>query len=75
MAVYIPYCMECGNDDNPCRCKVIGPSVAFACFCIAAAIEWPVGAIIWCFKKSKGTSIMGHPAMVVYPTVKDLIPC
>lgn len=74
MTIYIPYPCECGNPDNPCRCKFVAPSLALACFCLAACIEWPVGAIVWLFNSGSGEKLMGHPAMVVYPTVKDIIP-
>ncbi|KAI8546031.1 hypothetical protein RHMOL_Rhmol07G0084200 [Rhododendron molle] len=70
----IPICIECGSTGNPCRCKVGGPTLGFLAFAVAAVVEWPVGAVVYCFRREKGRRIMGHPATVVYPSVKDAIP-
>lgn len=61
MAVCIPVCFECGTTDNPCRCKVVGPTLGFVAFCVAALVEWPVGAVVWCFNHKKGSDIMANP--------------
>ncbi|KAL5728060.1 hypothetical protein ACHQM5_001183 [Ranunculus cassubicifolius] len=69
-----PSCIQCGTRSNPCRCKVFGPTLGFVAFCVAAVIEWPVGAVVYLFKHAKGRRIMGHPVRVVYPKVSRAIP-
>ncbi|KAG6552058.1 hypothetical protein Mapa_006364 [Marchantia paleacea] len=71
---WIPCCVECGSHANPCRCRIVGPTVGFVAFALAAVIEWPLGAVVWCFKHAKGRRIMGHPAAVVYPNVSSIFP-
>ncbi|PON81386.1 cold-regulated protein [Trema orientale] len=70
----IPICVQCGTASNPCRCKVVGPTLGFLAFAVAAVVEWPVGALVYCFKHVKGRRIMAHPAAVVYPSVTNAIP-
>lgn len=70
----IPICVQCGTRSNPCRCKVVGPTVGFLAFAAAAIVEWPLGALVFCFKHVKGRRIMAHPATVVYPRVTNAIP-
>ncbi|KAL5811748.1 hypothetical protein ACOSQ3_026698 [Xanthoceras sorbifolium] len=70
----IPMCVECGTRSNPCRCKVVGPTLGFLAFAVAAVVEWPVGALVYCFKHVKGRRIMAHPVTVVYPSVSNAIP-
>ncbi|KAL1553277.1 hypothetical protein AAHA92_13973 [Salvia divinorum] len=74
MAIGVPMCVECGTRSNPCRCKVVGPTVGFLAFAAAALVEWPVGALVYCFRHMKGRRIMAHPATVVYPAVTNSIP-
>ncbi|KAI3519328.1 hypothetical protein L1887_08358 [Cichorium endivia] len=69
-----PICVQCGTKSNPCRCKVVGPTVGFLAFAAAAIVEWPVGALVYCFRHMKGRRIMAHPATVVYPRVNRAIP-
>ncbi|WCJ25258.1 hypothetical protein M5689_007157 [Euphorbia peplus] len=69
-----PACIQCGTRSNPCRCKVVGPTLGFVAFAVAAVVEWPIGAVVYLFKHRKGRRIMGHPAMVVYPSVTNAIP-
>ncbi|XP_057758199.1 LOW QUALITY PROTEIN: uncharacterized protein LOC130977757 [Arachis stenosperma] len=76
VGIGVPICVQCGNiaNGNPCRCKVVGPTVEFLAFAAAAVVEWPVGALIYCFRHMKGRKIMAHPATVVYPSVTNAIP-
>uniref|UniRef100_A0A7N0REK2 Cold-regulated protein n=1 Tax=Kalanchoe fedtschenkoi TaxID=63787 RepID=A0A7N0REK2_KALFE len=74
MAFGKPVCVLCGTRSNPCRCKVVGPTLGFLAFAAAAVVEWPVGAVVYVFKHMKGRKIMAHPAMVVYPSVSRAIP-
>ncbi|KAK9742543.1 hypothetical protein RND81_03G180400 [Saponaria officinalis] len=73
-AVGVPICIECGTRSNPCRCKVVGPTLAFVAFAAAAVVEWPVGMVVYPFKHTKGRRIMGHPANVVFRKVNNAIP-
>ncbi|GJP84921.1 hypothetical protein CLOP_g14963 [Closterium sp. NIES-67] len=66
--------IECGNTDNPCRCKVVGPTLAFVLMVAAAVVEWPVGAAVWICSHKSGRKIMGQPVMTVYPKVNQAIP-
>ncbi|KAD5960857.1 hypothetical protein E3N88_12329 [Mikania micrantha] len=68
MGIGIPVCVQCGTKSNPCRCKVVGPTVGFLAFAAAAMVEWPVGAMVYIFRHMKGRRIMAHPAAVVYPS-------
>jgi len=70
----IPLCIECGSHANPCRCKIVGPTLGFLAFLVAAVVEWPVGAVVWCFRHAKGRRIMGQPITHVYPRVNNCIP-
>ncbi|EFJ27342.1 hypothetical protein SELMODRAFT_147726 [Selaginella moellendorffii] len=70
----IPSCVQCGTRQNPCHVKVIGPTLGFVAFAIAAAVEWPVGAIMYPFRRIKGRRMIGHPMRVVYPRVSSAIP-
>ncbi|KMT04273.1 hypothetical protein BVRB_8g183490 [Beta vulgaris subsp. vulgaris] len=69
-----PICVECGTRDNPCRCKVVGPTLGFLAFVVTAIVEWPVGMVVYIFNHSKGRKIMGHPLTVVYPKISNAIP-
>ncbi|XP_004290993.1 PREDICTED: uncharacterized protein LOC101295191 [Fragaria vesca subsp. vesca] len=67
-------CVQCGTRSNPCRCKVLGPTLGVVAFAVAAVVEWPVGAVVYIFKHMKGRRIMAHPATHVYPKVSRCIP-
>ena len=74
MAPWVPTCVECGVDDNPCRCKVVGPSLALLLMLAVAVLAWPIGAMLYLCDRSKGRRLMAHPVSVVYPSVNHLIP-
>lgn len=71
---FVPVCVQCGTRSNPCRCKVVGPTLGFVAFVVAGVIEWPLGAAVYLFRHRKGRRIMAHPATVVYPRVTRAIP-
>ena len=71
---FVPLCFECGTVRNPCRCRILGPTLGFVAFAVAACVEWPVGAFVYCFRHLKGRRIMAHPAAVVYPRVASCLP-
>ncbi|GLJ05161.1 hypothetical protein SUGI_0012440 [Cryptomeria japonica] len=68
------FCIECGTHDNPCRCKVVGPTLGFLLLLITALVLWPVGAIVFIFNKAKGRKIMSKPVNHIYPAVSHAIP-
>ncbi|KAG2590436.1 hypothetical protein PVAP13_5NG402700 [Panicum virgatum] len=59
---FVPVCVQCGTRSNPCRCKVLGPTLGFVAFVVAGVIEWPLGAAVYLFRHRKGRRIMAHPA-------------
>ncbi|XP_058227040.1 uncharacterized protein LOC131335611 [Rhododendron vialii] len=69
----IPLCFQC-HTSNRCGCKVLGPTVGFVAFVVTAVVEWPVGAVVWLFRHSKGRRIMANPSHVVYPKVARAFP-
>ncbi|KAG0590026.1 hypothetical protein M758_1G063200 [Ceratodon purpureus] len=71
---FVPLCFDCHTRRNPCRCRILGPTLGFVAFAVAAAVEWPVGAFVYCFRHLKGRRIMAHPAAVVYPRVSSCLP-
>lgn len=32
-----PICFQCGTDQNPCRCKVVGPTIGMFLICCPSA--------------------------------------
>ncbi|KAF9664065.1 hypothetical protein SADUNF_Sadunf17G0117500 [Salix dunnii] len=48
-----PSCIQCGTRSNACRCKVVGPTLGFLAFAVAAVVEWPLGAVVYLFKRMK----------------------
>lgn len=71
--VIFPLCFECGNTDNPCRCKVVGPTIGFCAFVVSAIVCWPVGALTWCCSHKAGNKMMGAPNDI-WATTKNCIP-
>ncbi|KAH7852967.1 hypothetical protein Vadar_031564 [Vaccinium darrowii] len=69
----IPLCFQC-HTANRCHCKVVGPTIGFLAFVVTAAVEWPVGAVVYLFRHTKGRRIMAQPAHVVYPKVARAFP-
>lgn len=41
-------CSQVGSHDNPCRIKIIGPTLGFIVGVVAAVICWPLGVILYC---------------------------
>lgn len=65
-------CCQFGAD-NPCGCKIIGPTLGFFLLIILAIFCWPIGAIVWCCSRETGVSIMRTP-MNAWTAVSDAIP-
>eukprot|EP00850_Spirogloea_muscicola_P005104 SM000023S07560 [mRNA] locus=s23:103427:103862:+ [translate_table: standard] len=70
----IPLCFQCGVVDSPCGCKVVSPTLAFIAMLIVGIICWPLGLIIWCCNRLRGSAIMRKPVYEVYPMVASLLP-
>ena len=44
-----PICFQCGSGvNNPCKCKVVGPTCGFLGFILSAIICWPAGSCSFC---------------------------
>jgi len=65
--------VECGTRSNPCWCKVVEPTLRFVAFGAGAVVDWPVGALVYCFKHMKGRKIMAHPAILVHLKVTKIL--
>ncbi|KAI0516132.1 hypothetical protein KFK09_008804 [Dendrobium nobile] len=63
-----------GTRRSPYRRKVVGPAVGILACAAAGVVEWPVGAMVYMFRRMKGRRIMRHPVHVVYPRVSRAIP-
>ena len=71
---FFPLCIEVGNTDNPCRCKIIGPTLGFIFAILAAIICWPCACIIYCCDQKAGRRLFEFPLMKGYNGVKNAIP-
>ncbi|PKU71702.1 hypothetical protein MA16_Dca022800 [Dendrobium catenatum] len=63
-----------GMMSNQHRRKVVGPTVGILACAAAGVVEWPVGAMVYIFRRMKGRRIMSHPVHVVYRRVSRAIP-
>ncbi|RAH50729.1 uncharacterized protein BO95DRAFT_438495 [Aspergillus brunneoviolaceus CBS 621.78] len=41
----LPICFQCGTDQNPCRCKVVGPTLGISLSCPRKPIRWCLGSV------------------------------
>ena len=53
-------CVQVGTD-NPCRCKVLGPTVGFVVGALSAVICWPLGALSYCCCRDFADTCFGTP--------------
>ncbi|PLB53030.1 hypothetical protein P170DRAFT_434756 [Aspergillus steynii IBT 23096] len=56
-----PLCFQCGTDQNPCRCKVVGPTLGFCVTVVAAVICYPASIFCGCCLTQKGKDCLGYP--------------
>ncbi|KAL2014030.1 hypothetical protein VTN00DRAFT_1555 [Thermoascus crustaceus] len=56
-----PICFQCGTDQNPCRCKVVGPTLGFIVTICAAVICWPLSLFCGCWATKTGNAMLGYP--------------
>ncbi|EAU34969.1 predicted protein [Aspergillus terreus NIH2624] len=61
-----PICFQCGTDQNPCRCKVLGPTLALIearvlCDCRLRCLLLPSGSILWLLRNEDGKRAIISP--------------
>ncbi|KAF2502653.1 hypothetical protein BU16DRAFT_16508 [Lophium mytilinum] len=47
-------CFQCGTDQNPCHCKVVGPTIGFAVTVVMAVVCWPASLFCCCCATETG---------------------
>ncbi|BDD56824.1 hypothetical protein MAP00_002242 [Monascus purpureus] len=57
-----PICFQLGTTQNPCRCKVVGPTLGFVLFIVSAVVCWPASLFCGCWATKTGTDVLGYPA-------------
>ncbi|CAL8463357.1 g2891 [Coccomyxa elongata] len=61
----IPICCQCGEGvNNPCKCKVIGPTLGAIAFVLSAVVCWPAGALTYCCARDCANDCFGTPAHI-----------
>lgn len=65
-------CVEIGSN-NPCRCKILGPTFGLVVGVVAAVICWPFGALVYCCNRPLGDRVFSAPVNI-YGSVKNSIP-
>ncbi|KAF2095629.1 hypothetical protein NA57DRAFT_44124 [Rhizodiscina lignyota] len=55
-------CFQCGTDQNPCHCKVVGPTLGFATTVVMAVFCWPASIFCGCCATETGKKLLGAPA-------------
>ncbi|KAJ9191152.1 hypothetical protein DTO166G4_4838 [Paecilomyces variotii] len=56
-----PICFQCGTDQNPCHCKVVGPTCGFIACVLAAIVCWPASLFCGCCATQTGNDMLGFP--------------
>ncbi|KAF2020234.1 hypothetical protein BU24DRAFT_419789 [Aaosphaeria arxii CBS 175.79] len=54
-------CFQCGTDQNPCHCKVVGPTLGFIVTVCAAIVCWPASLLCCCCATDAGKSVLAAP--------------
>ncbi|KAF2249694.1 hypothetical protein BU26DRAFT_482361 [Trematosphaeria pertusa] len=54
-------CFQCGTDQNPCRCKVVGPTLGFGVTVIMAIVCWPASLLCCCCATDAGKKVLALP--------------
>jgi hypothetical protein len=65
-------CIEIGSN-NPCRCKVLGPTLGLVVCAVTAVVCWPFGALVYCCNKPMGNRAFSTPVNT-YVSVKNSVP-
>jgi len=66
-------CIQVGSHDNPCRIKIIGPTLGFIVGVVAAVICWPLGVIIYCCNRPMADNLFSRP-VALWNSVAAAIP-
>ncbi|GFF37224.1 hypothetical protein IFM58399_04820 [Aspergillus lentulus] len=69
----IPLCFQCGTDQNPCRCKFVGPTLGFITTIVAAVVCYPASLFCGCCFTKTGKDMLGFPVKL-NGIVSDAIP-
>ncbi|TVY40110.1 hypothetical protein LOCC1_G005316 [Lachnellula occidentalis] len=51
---FVPLCFQCGTDQNPCHCKVVGPTIGFLSTVVLAVVCWPASIFCGCCMTGTG---------------------
>ncbi|KAL3475006.1 hypothetical protein BJX99DRAFT_230349 [Aspergillus californicus] len=58
---FFPICFQCGTDQNPCRCKVVGPTLGFVATVVAAVVCYPASIFCGCCCTKTGKDMLAYP--------------
>ncbi|KAL4915276.1 hypothetical protein BDW62DRAFT_188667 [Aspergillus aurantiobrunneus] len=56
-----PICFQCGTDQNPCRCKVFGPTIGFVVTVVAAVVCYPASIFCGACCTKTGKDVLAYP--------------
>ncbi|CDM34109.1 hypothetical protein DTO013E5_9951 [Penicillium roqueforti] len=56
-----PICFQCGTDQNPCHCKVVGPTLGFFTTVVSAVFCYPLSIFCGCGFTQTGKDMLGYP--------------
>jgi hypothetical protein len=62
--ICIPICFQCGNTDNPCRCKVVGPTLGFVLAALSAILFYPAGLVTYACDRKQSQALFAAPAQI-----------
>ncbi len=65
-------CVQVGTN-NPCRCKVVGPTLGFLGALVAGLVCWPAGCLTYCCCRDFSNQAFGMP-MEVFNGVANAAP-
>ncbi|KAG2438965.1 hypothetical protein HYH02_010757 [Chlamydomonas schloesseri] len=65
-------CIECGSS-NPCKCKMLGPTLGFAVGAAVAGVCYPIGCLIYLCAQPQANKLFAAPADV-FKFITDAIP-
>ncbi|PVH76215.1 hypothetical protein DL98DRAFT_562071 [Cadophora sp. DSE1049] len=61
----IPWvCIQCGTDQNPCHCKVVGPTFGFITGVLLVVVCWPASLFCGCCASERGKKMLGAPVEI-----------
>ncbi|CAI6342451.1 unnamed protein product [Periconia digitata] len=60
-------CFQCGTDQNPCHCKVVGPTIGFFVTVGMALVCWPASLVCCCCATDAGKKYVYHMLRYAIP--------